>query len=628
MQPSVITQRSAVISDCIPTDVVQNTAEYVGRVAGLLSFRAVSPEWRSAVSDAVGYLNGRCWTHLENGDNDGALWTSLRLDDAAVVMRCAVLCLRPRLETLVWTPRSDDDRLPLQLLGENNATLTALNVDGSYSMHLMDLVELRACVSLRELALFNNLITNEGFAGHDGLLSQLEKLDLRGCEQLKAISKLVTCGSLRELNLSRSAVEDLRGLEYLELLETLDVTGITPSDWSILRECPSLTALAADCDGVHTSRIESDQITAAAAHCLSKYHEHCSPNGVDLSSLHRCPVLRELYLEDSVFHTRCSSIHFIKEVPALEVLHLRYSHVRDLSPLAESYSLRELSVTEASLLTDAGLVELKDMRALEALDLSCCRQVSSVVGLRHSTTLRKLVLMATGITDAGIAGLECIIGLTELSLYGCKSITSVSTLRLCPSLRKLDISNTKVTADGVKGLEEISTLERLKAWYCSELSDVATLAGCRSLRVLYLGGSKVTGPGVAALAGVKSLETLKLSHCTHLRDVHGLCASVSIRELDLSHTAVDNNDIAGLERITSLTSLTLAGCHGVRNVAALIQSKSLRRLCLAYSRMTSEDIVGIETAPTLEVLDVSECPIADARAVAERAARRFVKVVS
>jgi hypothetical protein len=65
----------------IPTDLVQNTAEYLGRVAGLLSFRGVSTEWQGAVSDAVGFLNGRCWnrlechTHLSPVDRD-ELWTA------------------------------------------------------------------------------------------------------------------------------------------------------------------------------------------------------------------------------------------------------------------------------------------------------------------------------------------------------------------------------------------------------------------------------------------------------------------------------------------------------------------------------------------------------------------------
>jgi hypothetical protein len=41
----------------IPADFVQNTAEYLGRVAGLhLSFRGVSTEWQDAVSGAVGFI--------------------------------------------------------------------------------------------------------------------------------------------------------------------------------------------------------------------------------------------------------------------------------------------------------------------------------------------------------------------------------------------------------------------------------------------------------------------------------------------------------------------------------------------------------------------------------------------
>jgi hypothetical protein len=63
----------------IPTDLVQNTAEYLGRVAGLLSFRGVSTEWQGAVSDAVGFLNGRCWNRLECHTSSTELLTRLRL---------------------------------------------------------------------------------------------------------------------------------------------------------------------------------------------------------------------------------------------------------------------------------------------------------------------------------------------------------------------------------------------------------------------------------------------------------------------------------------------------------------------------------------------------------------------
>jgi hypothetical protein len=37
----------------IPADLVQNTAEYLARVAGFLSFRGVSITWQGAVSDGL-----------------------------------------------------------------------------------------------------------------------------------------------------------------------------------------------------------------------------------------------------------------------------------------------------------------------------------------------------------------------------------------------------------------------------------------------------------------------------------------------------------------------------------------------------------------------------------------------
>jgi Leucine-rich repeat (LRR) protein len=362
------------------------------------------------------------------------------------------------------------------------------------------------------------------------------------------------------------------------------------------------------------------KITDAAAHCLSKYTGNFSPQGVDLSCLGRCAVLRELFLDGS----GCSSIHFVEGIPTLEVFYLRDSQVDDLTPLAKSASLRSLAVINASSLTEAGLVGLHgSLPALEKIDLTCCTQLTSVVRLRQCAALREAILSLTSVTNSGIAGLECIPGLTTLCLRGCEFVTSVSTLRHCPSLRELVISGTKVTAEGVKGLEEIGTLERLEAAY---LKEVLPLGGCRSLRALDLSGSTVTDASVAALAGLPSLETLNLSSCPQLDDVRCLSESVSLRKLVLDSTGVNDTGIAGLERIPSLTQLSLQHCVGVTNAIALLQSKSLRRLCLSHSRVTQFGIVGIQKAPALEILELKGCPIADLRAVSALATLRFVKV--
>jgi hypothetical protein len=184
----------------IPTDLVQNTAEYLGRVAGFLSCRGVSTEWQGAVSDAVGFLNGRSWNRLDCNqylspiDSD-ELWRRLRLDDAAVVARCAVLCLQSRLAALSCFGSASC--VPRRQLGETNETLVTLSVHGA--LPAVDPSRLLGCVALRELSLQGTQVTNASFARLGPLLARLHKLDLSWCSQLKAISNLAPATSLREL---------------------------------------------------------------------------------------------------------------------------------------------------------------------------------------------------------------------------------------------------------------------------------------------------------------------------------------------------------------------------------------------------------------------------------------------
>jgi hypothetical protein len=241
----------------IPTDLVQNTAEYLGRAAGLLSFRGVSTEWQGAVRDAVGFLNGRCWNRLEWNElpdypgnslpvDSDEMWVRLRLDSATVVTNCAVLCLRRRVETIKRGRPWMRTWFPLRLLSETNETLVTLRLhDGRRpfddlhgTLPLDDLSCLLGCVALRELSLQGTWVTNESFAVLGPLLARLHKLDLSRCYQLQAISNLAPATSLRELNLALSSVECLQGLDKLVALETLDVTDISTTDLSILRQCP------------------------------------------------------------------------------------------------------------------------------------------------------------------------------------------------------------------------------------------------------------------------------------------------------------------------------------------------------------------------------------------------------
>jgi Leucine-rich repeat (LRR) protein len=607
----------------IPTDLVQNTAEYLGRVAPLLSFRGVSTEWQGAVSDAVGFLNGRCWNRLECSDrslplDSEELWLRHRLDDAAVVARCAVLCLRQRLEKVTCGRSWTRVWFPLRLLGETNETLVTLSLHDE-RRPLDDLSCLLGCVALRELSLRGTQVTNESFAGLGPLLARLHRLDLSWCEQLKAISNLAPATSLRELNLTLCTnLRDLHSLDKLVALETLAVTNIRTIDLSILRQCPRLVTLSAKGD---ITALESIIHAAAPSLVDCRLHIDGPVSALDsrsLSCLRRSTVLKFRDLDNA-------SLQGLEEIPSLELLDVERTCVDDVRSLAGCRALKELRLARSSV-TDVGIIGLERIATLETLHLTYCLGITSVTSLRHCTALREVILDGTSVTDAGIAGLECIVTLTKLSLVYCNLITSVSSLRRCPSLRELDISSTKVTAAGIEGLDAIGTLQCLGASRCFEIDDVTTLSRCRSLREVDLSHSDVTDAVLATLADVSTLETLRFV-CVDVRDVNALARSVSLRELDLGYSAVCDTGIARLERIPSLTRLSLASCEYITNVTSLFHSKSLRILLLSSSSVTDAGLEGLEMAPALEFVDLRGCAdVTDVAAVVQRAAERLVKV--
>jgi hypothetical protein len=269
--------------------------------------------------------------------------------------------------------------------------------------------------------------------------------------------------------------------------------------------------------------------------------------------------------------------------------------------------LRETAVT------DETVIGLERIPTLEKLDLSACRNITAVAGLRHCVVLRELVLSSTPVTDAGIEGLECITTLSNLQLDGCFRITGTSERQTEPSTRH----------EGY----DATAQEQEKASLHDELDDDdTTLSRCSALRSLNLSATGVTDAGLAALARLPMLESLKLAYCDKLRDVSSLSGSVSLCELDLSYTNLRDPGIAGLERIPTLTSLQLAGCQGITNVQNLARSRSLRQLDLRRTAVHENAVEYLVKAPALETLYLlGYVELRDSKAAVQHAARYGVK---
>jgi hypothetical protein len=278
------------VKRCIPADVVQNTAEYLGRVPSLLSFRGVSTGWQGAVSDAVGFLNGRCWTQLEN---NGPLWTALRLDGADLVVRCALLCLGPRLETLKWQYVTSGFDLPLCLFGENNTVLTTLSLTCPAFLsgeRPTDVSCLRNCSALKKLHLSYITQTNAGIRGLKAIPT-LEVVSLWGCYGITDVSCLRNCRILTVLHLWNTEVTDagIRGLELIPTLEVLVFFGCRRiTDVSCLRSCAALKSLRLSYSNVTDAGIRGLELIPTLEDLDFSGCKHVH----DLSALQNRPLLR------------------------------------------------------------------------------------------------------------------------------------------------------------------------------------------------------------------------------------------------------------------------------------------------------------------------------------------------
>jgi hypothetical protein len=152
-------QRSA-----IPGGVLQVVSEYECSPAGWLAHRAVSRRWHGAVGDALGFLNGRRWTELRIGTAfDPQILTAHAKDsNPESVIRCAVLCLRDRVTTLIchavvtWCSVAAD-RLCLPPLGNTNDVLQVLTLQGTL---LLDAARLQNFTRLRSLTLCHRSISD------------------------------------------------------------------------------------------------------------------------------------------------------------------------------------------------------------------------------------------------------------------------------------------------------------------------------------------------------------------------------------------------------------------------------------------------------------------------------------
>ncbi len=181
----------------------------------------------------------------------------------------------------------------------------------------------------------------------------------------------------------------------------------------------------------------------------------------------------------------------------------------DLAALAAKSNvtrmLRGLNL-QSSKITDAGVVQLKKLRALEGLSITNCTAVSDV-SLGHIASLehlKRLGLGGTQVTNDGLALLKPLVHLELLNLGHTQVDDDAAThLNAFPLLHTLRLENTGFGDRGMAILSEQLPLKELSlAGTMVGDASVQKLAKFPSLRVLIVGRSQLSE------AGFKTLENL------------------------------------------------------------------------------------------------------------------------
>jgi Leucine-rich repeat (LRR) protein len=236
-----------------------------------------------------------------------------------------------------------------------------------------------------------------------------------------------------------------------------------------------------------------------------------------------------------------SDLAELSKIPTLTRLDLSMTRISDhgLQELKSAPAITDLNLRYAELITDAGLMTIKNWKHLKRLDLRGTKITDATLEyLSGVTSLQSLDIGFVQVTDNGLERLTPLEHLTELTLGGNKlSEVGLRALRQMPNLTYLDLGGAQRTDSG---LWSVSLTE----------NGAASIATLHNLRRLRLNGTMVSPRSLENLKGLAKLEELDLQECRQVSDTALTLFSAlpALHVLDLTGTPVSAKGIAELRR--------------------------------------------------------------------------------
>ncbi|MEK6478025.1 leucine-rich repeat domain-containing protein [Catalinimonas sp. 4WD22] len=223
------------------------------------------------------------------------------------------------------------------------------------------------------------------------------------------------------------------------------------------------------------------------------------------------------------------SVNFrmLKEIAALERLDVSGNrYIQTLEPLSRMNNLTYLDISGTSI---SDIVPLRNLTKLETL--ICSRTaINSLEPLKYSTDLKELIANGTKISDLSI--------LTNFSRLEKLYINSTSVYELVPltGIKDLRFANTAVTSlDNISGLVSLVHLD------CSStnVKNLAPISGAGALQTLNIEYTPVDD--LSALSGLTNLEILYCNN-TPIRSLDPLAGLPALQKVYCDETPITQQD--------------------------------------------------------------------------------------
>jgi Leucine-rich repeat (LRR) protein len=239
--------------------------------------------------------------------------------------------------------------------------------------------------------------------------------------------------------------------------------------------------------------------------------------------------------------TRVRDVDFLSSLPALKMLYLGQTLIRDITPASTLRSLELLEI-RGTRVTD--LQPLEKSEHLRELWIGG-EQIPSIVNLSSLGSLKRLSVIEQRAAD--LTPIGSLTGLEDLWIWGLPQF-DLSPIRHLDHLRNLQLSGLGFnTTSPVRDVQAISTLKTLRALTLGSLqiNDLSFLQGLDNLEELNLNTLPIAS--ITLLGTLPSLKKLSLVG-TFVVDVSPLLELPKLSEINVIRTPARVDVLSELER--------------------------------------------------------------------------------